>query len=71
MVIPSDLNLLRYLRFVKPSYDNFVRPTAAYADIVSSTLISTTSPRNVTPDCTRFQQRSGNRPHMYSHPAEI
>lgn len=24
----------RYLRFVKPSYDNFVRPTAAHADIV-------------------------------------
>lgn len=25
---------IRYLRFVKPSYDNFVRPTATYADIV-------------------------------------
>ena len=24
----------RYLRFVKPSYDNFVHPTATYADIV-------------------------------------
>lgn len=24
----------RYLRFVKPSYDNFVRPTASHADIV-------------------------------------
>lgn len=26
--------LEQYLRFVKPSYDNFVRPTAAYADII-------------------------------------
>lgn len=26
--------IYRYLRFVKPSYDNFVRPTATYADIV-------------------------------------
>ncbi|GLB40392.1 putative uridine kinase family protein [Lyophyllum shimeji] len=24
----------QYLRFVKPSYDNFVRPTATYADII-------------------------------------
>ena len=26
--------LYRYLRYVKPSYDNFVYPTAAHADIV-------------------------------------
>ncbi|KAG7451188.1 armadillo/beta-catenin/plakoglobin [Guyanagaster necrorhizus] len=26
--------LEQYLRYVKPSYDNFVRPTAAYADII-------------------------------------
>jgi hypothetical protein len=25
----------RYIRFVKPSFDNFVRPTASFADIVS------------------------------------
>lgn len=53
----------RYLRYVKPSYDNFVYPTAAHADIVC------TSPRNnqkeryiyicVCLDCARFEQRSG------------
>ena len=26
--------LLRYLRFVKPAYDDFVLPTSRYADIV-------------------------------------
>jgi len=31
----SITSVSRYLRFVKPSYDNFVRPTASYADIVS------------------------------------
>ena len=29
----------RYLRFVKPSYDNFVSPTSRYADIVSVTSL--------------------------------
>jgi len=28
-------SILRYLRYVKPSYDNFVGPSAKYADIVS------------------------------------
>ena len=32
-IIPITVG--RYLRFVKPSYDNFVRPTATHADIVS------------------------------------
>jgi hypothetical protein len=35
--IPS-LKCHRYLRYVKPSYDNFVRPTSSHADIVSSML---------------------------------
>ena len=30
----------RYLRYVKPSYDNFVSPTARHADIVSSLYFS-------------------------------
>ena len=28
------LNVPRYLRYVKPSYDNFVLPSARHADIV-------------------------------------
>jgi uridine kinase len=30
-------SLVRYLRFVKPSYDNFVCPTSSHADIVRKT----------------------------------
>ena len=34
-----DSIICRYLRYVKPSYDNFVLPTAKYADIVSALYI--------------------------------
>jgi uridine kinase len=33
--VPQSYQTLRYLRFVKPSYDNFVSPTSRFADIVS------------------------------------
>ena len=31
----------RYLRFVKPAYDNFVQPTSRYANIVRTTMQQT------------------------------
>lgn len=31
--------LFRYLRFVKPAYDNFVGPSSRFADIVCNCLV--------------------------------
>ena len=58
--------LEQYLRFVKPSYDNFVLPTAKYADIVRMladklTLLTPT-------DCARCQQRRRYR--AYHNPCQ-
>lgn len=59
--------LCRYLRHVKPSYDNFVRPTASHADIVRIHIF-VPSPRDIQKphfyfilylDCAGFEQHSG------------
>ena len=58
--------LCRYLRHVKPSYDNFVRPTASHADIVrihifipsQGTYKSLILKKNYL-DCAGFEQHSG------------
>ena len=62
--------LYRYLRYVKPSYDNFVYPTAAHADIVCSSPPSFPRNRKIGLififgkhlfflDCARFEQLGG------------
>lgn len=42
----SWLNVRRYLRYVKPSYDNFVLPSARHADIVLIWVLETSCPTN-------------------------
>ncbi|KAF9468053.1 armadillo/beta-catenin/plakoglobin [Collybia nuda] len=62
----------QYLRFVKPSYDNFVRPTAAYADIivpgsnntVAIELISAHIRRQLQQRANQFRQKLA-IPHLY------
>ncbi|KAF8627004.1 hypothetical protein AX15_004588 [Amanita polypyramis BW_CC] len=62
----------QYLRFVKPSYDNFVRPTSSHADIivpgynnqVAIDLICTHIRRQLQERSTRFRQKMA-IPHLY------
>ncbi|KAF5382162.1 hypothetical protein D9615_004389 [Tricholomella constricta] len=62
----------QYLRFVKPSYDNFVRPTATYADIivpgsnnaVAIDLISAHIRRQLEERANQFRQKLA-IPHLY------
>lgn len=62
----------QYLRFVKPSYDNFVRPTATYADIivpgsknaVAIELISAHIRRQLQERANQFRQKLA-IPHLY------
>lgn len=62
----------QYLRFVKPSYDNFVRPTASYADIivpgsnnaVAIDLISAHIQRQLEERANQFRQKLA-IPHLY------
>ncbi|KAF8071904.1 armadillo/beta-catenin/plakoglobin [Lyophyllum atratum] len=62
----------QYLRFVKPSYDNFVRPTATYADIivpgsnnaVAVDLISAHIRRQLAERANQFRQKLA-IPHLY------
>jgi uridine kinase len=42
----SWLNVRRYLRYVKPSYDNFVLPSARHADIVRIWVLEMSCPTN-------------------------
>ena len=42
----SWLNVRRYLRYVKPSYDNFVLPSSRHADIVRIWVRETSCPTN-------------------------
>ncbi|TFK75223.1 armadillo/beta-catenin/plakoglobin [Pluteus cervinus] len=62
----------QYLRFVKPSYDNFVRPTSSFADIivpgsnnaVAIELICTHIRRQLADRASRFRQKIA-IPHRY------
>ncbi|KXN84721.1 Uridine-cytidine kinase-like 1 [Leucoagaricus sp. SymC.cos] len=62
----------QYLRFVKPSYDNFVRPTATYADIivpgsnnaVAIELICTHVRRQLQERSNQFREKMA-IPHLY------
>ncbi|KAF9003983.1 armadillo/beta-catenin/plakoglobin [Cyathus striatus] len=62
----------QYLRYVKPSYDNFVRPTAAYADIivpgsnnaVAIDLISTHIKQQLQERTRQFREKIA-VPHLY------
>lgn len=56
----------RYLRYVKPAYDNFVLPTSRYADIVSCFPLLHNSPLDsVALDRSWFEQFCCNRSHLY------
>jgi len=62
----------QYLRFVKPSYDNFVRPTASHADIivpghnnrVAIDLICTHVRRQLQERSNKFREKMA-IPHLY------
>lgn len=63
------LTLRRYLRFVKPSYDNFVNPSSRFADIVceSRTIAARV---NILVDCTRTRELSRDRAHNHTCSSE-
>ena len=54
----------KYLRFVKPSYDNFVQPSSKHADVVSYTYACRF---NLTLDCARIVELSRHRAAGHSH----
>jgi hypothetical protein len=52
----NHFTFARYLRYVKPSYDNFVRPSASHADIVNYHIRPCwTLKTNAESDRTRFK----------------
>ena len=59
----------RYLRYVKPSFDNFVLPTSRYANIVSHMMATKFRLLKRAEDCTRDRQFCCNRADCYSHPS--
>lgn len=66
----------QYLRFVKPSYDNFVRPTASHADVivpgsnnaVAIELICTHVRRQLQERSNQFREKMAT-PHLYVRPS--
>ncbi|KAL0954478.1 hypothetical protein HGRIS_003447 [Hohenbuehelia grisea] len=68
----------QYLRYVKPAYDNFVRPSASHADIivpgsnnhVAIDLICTHIRRQLAERSNRFRQKMA-IPHQYLSPGDV
>lgn len=60
-------DFLRYLRFVKPAYDNFVGPSSKFADIVCDCLVARYNFLTIVKDSPWFRECRRYRSHIYTY----